>query len=58
MIHAFAPVQARNGGGGIINILSVASWFTSPFNATYGASKHAALSISDAARIVLAAQGT
>lgn len=58
MIHAFAPVLARNGGGGIINILSVVSWFTSPFNATYGASKHAAHSISDAARIELAAQGT
>lgn len=58
MIHAFAPVLARNGGGGIINMLSVVSWFTSPFNATYGASKHAALSISDAARIELADQKT
>lgn len=58
MINAFAPVLKKNGGGGFINMLSVVSWFTSPFNATYGASKHAALSISDAARVELNSQGT
>lgn len=57
MTKAFAPVLKRNGGGGIINMLSVVSWFTSPFNATYGASKHAALSVSDASRIELSSQG-
>lgn len=58
MIAAFAPVLGRNGGGGVVNVLSVASWITRPFNSTYCASKHAALSVSDAARIELHSQGT
>jgi len=39
-------------------MLSVVSRFTPPFNATYAASKHAALAVSDAARIELHKQGT
>jgi NAD(P)-dependent dehydrogenase (short-subunit alcohol dehydrogenase family) len=58
MIEAFSPVLARNGGGGIVNMLSVASWISNPFIATYCASKHAALVVSNAARIQLRAQGT
>jgi NAD(P)-dependent dehydrogenase (short-subunit alcohol dehydrogenase family) len=58
MIRAFAPILAANGGGAVANMLSVVSWFTSPFNATYCASKHAALALSDAVRIELRAQGT
>jgi NAD(P)-dependent dehydrogenase (short-subunit alcohol dehydrogenase family) len=58
MARAFAPVLKRNGGGGLVNMLSVVSWFTSPTNATYCASKHAALAVSDALRIELKAQGT
>ena len=58
MIQAFAPILAKNGGGAIVNMLSVVSWFTPPFNATYAASKHAALAVSDAARIELRKQGT
>ncbi|WP_213993413.1 SDR family oxidoreductase [Sodalis sp. dw_96] len=58
MITAFAPVLAVNGGGAIVNMLSVVSWFTSPLNATYGASKHAALAVTDGARIQLHDQGT
>ena len=58
MIRAFAPILAKNGGGAIANMLSVVSWFTFPFNATYCASKHAALAVTDAARIQLRAQGT
>ena len=58
MIAAFAPVLERNGGGAVVNMLSVASWITNPFIATYCASKHAALAVSDAARIQLARQGT
>jgi len=58
MIEAFAPILARNGGGAIANMLSVASWFAAPDNATYCASKHAALAVTDAARIQLKAQGT
>jgi NAD(P)-dependent dehydrogenase (short-subunit alcohol dehydrogenase family) len=58
MIRAFAPVLARNGGGAIANMLSVVSWFVPPANATYAASKHAALAVSEAARIQLKHQGT
>jgi NAD(P)-dependent dehydrogenase (short-subunit alcohol dehydrogenase family) len=58
MIQGFAPILAKNGGGAIVNVLSVVSWFTPPFNATYAASKHAALVVSDAARIELRKQGT
>jgi NAD(P)-dependent dehydrogenase (short-subunit alcohol dehydrogenase family) len=58
MARAFAPILAKNGGGALVNMLSVVSWFTSPFNPTYGASKHAALAVSDALRIDLKAQGT
>jgi NAD(P)-dependent dehydrogenase (short-subunit alcohol dehydrogenase family) len=58
MIRAFAPILAKNGGGAIANMLSVVSWFTFPFNATYCASKHAALAVTDAARIQLRGQGT
>lgn len=58
MIQAFAPILARNGGGAIANMLSVVSWFVYPFNATYSASKHAALAVTEGARIELRAQGT
>jgi len=58
MVRAFAPILKRNGGGAIVNVLSVVSWFTLPINATYCASKHAALVVTEAARIELKAQGT
>jgi NAD(P)-dependent dehydrogenase (short-subunit alcohol dehydrogenase family) len=58
MVGAFAPVLARNGGGAIANMLSVVSWFVFPFNATYCASKHAALALTEGVRIQLKSQGT
>lgn len=58
MVRSFAPVLARNGGGAIANILSVTSWVTYPHNATYAASKHAALALTDAVRFQLKARGT
>ena len=58
MVRAFAPVLARNGGGAIANMLSVVSWFVFPFNATYCASKHAALALTEGMRIQLKSQGT
>jgi short-subunit dehydrogenase len=58
MCRAFSPILARNGGGAIVNVLSVVSWFTAPFNATYCASKHAALALTDSVRIELKQQGT
>jgi NAD(P)-dependent dehydrogenase (short-subunit alcohol dehydrogenase family) len=58
MIRAFAPVLKNNGGGAIANMLSVVSWFVFPLNATYCASKHAALALTDGVRMELKAQGT
>lgn len=58
MTRAFAPTLSKNGGGAIVNMLSVVSWFTVPFTATYCASKHAALVMSDASRIELRRQKT
>jgi NAD(P)-dependent dehydrogenase (short-subunit alcohol dehydrogenase family) len=39
MCRAFAPVLAVNGGGAIVNMLSVTSFYTNPLDASYGASK-------------------
>ena len=58
MAKAFAPVLRHNGGGVIVNMLSVVSWYVYPFNATYCATKHAALAVTDGLRIQLKAQGT
>jgi len=58
MVQNFAPVLARNGGGAIVNVLSVASWFANPFMATYCASKAAAEVLTDAVRMQLRSQGT
>ena len=35
MCRAFAPVLAANGGGAIVNMLSVTSFYSNPFNASY-----------------------
>jgi NAD(P)-dependent dehydrogenase (short-subunit alcohol dehydrogenase family) len=58
MSQAFAFVLKKNGGGAIANMLSVVSWFVYPYNATYCASKHAALGITDGLRVQLRSQGT
>jgi NAD(P)-dependent dehydrogenase (short-subunit alcohol dehydrogenase family) len=58
MARAFAPVLAKNGGGAIVNVLSVASWMNGPALATYGASKSAAWALTNGLRIELARQGT
>jgi short-subunit dehydrogenase len=41
MCRAFAPVLAAAGGGAIVNMLVITSFFTNPFNAPYGASNEA-----------------
>ena len=53
---AFAPRIAHAGGGIIVNVLSVVSLFVAPFNATYCCSKHAAMALTDGARIQLRRQ--
>jgi NAD(P)-dependent dehydrogenase (short-subunit alcohol dehydrogenase family) len=58
MCRAFAPVLAANGGGALVNILSIVSWFTNPVNGSYCASKAAAWAMTNGVRIELARQGT
>jgi NAD(P)-dependent dehydrogenase (short-subunit alcohol dehydrogenase family) len=58
MCRAFAAVLAGNGGGAIINMLSVTSFYTNPFDASYGASKAAAWSLTNGVRLELHHQGT
>jgi NAD(P)-dependent dehydrogenase (short-subunit alcohol dehydrogenase family) len=58
MCRAFAPVLAANGGGAIVNMLSVVSFFTNPENGSYGASKAAGWALTNGVRIELARQGT
>jgi NAD(P)-dependent dehydrogenase (short-subunit alcohol dehydrogenase family) len=58
MSRAFAPVLARNGGGALLNVLSVASWLSSELLGTYAATKSAAWSLTNGLRLELGAQGT
>ena len=58
MTQAFAPVLERNGGGAFVNLLSVYSWVAMPLISTYSASKAAAWSFTNAARIELGRQNT
>ena len=58
MCRAFAPVLAANGGGAIVNMLSITSFYTNPFNASYGASKAAAWSLTNGVRLELHHQDT
>jgi NAD(P)-dependent dehydrogenase (short-subunit alcohol dehydrogenase family) len=58
MCRAFAPILAANGGGVIVNMLSVTSFYTNPLDASYGASKAAAWSLTNGIRVELARQGT
>jgi len=55
---AFAPALAKNGGGALLNVLSVASWVNGGELAAYAASKSAAWSLTNALRHELAAQNT
>lgn len=56
--QAFAPVLARNGGGAVVNLGSVASLVSFPMLAAYSASKAATHSLTQATRAMLRAQGT
>ena len=58
MSKAFAPVLAANGGGALLNVLSVASWVNGGELAAYSASKSAAWSLTNALRSELAPQKT
>jgi NAD(P)-dependent dehydrogenase (short-subunit alcohol dehydrogenase family) len=57
MSKAFAPVLKANGGGALLNVLSVVSWVSGAM-AAYSASKSAAWSLTNALRLELAGQNT
>ncbi|MGW7243474.1 SDR family oxidoreductase [Streptomyces sp. NPDC054804] len=56
--RAFAPVLAANGGGALVNMLSVASWRANSRFPSYAASKSAQWSLTNALRLALRDQGT
>ena len=58
MCRAFAPVLKANGGGAIVNMLSVTSFYSNPFDASYGASKAAAWALTNGVRLELHHQHT
>ena len=58
MCRAFARALAASGGGAIVNMLSVTSFYTNPLDASYGASKAAAWSLTNGIRVELARRGT
>ncbi|MDG4809744.1 SDR family oxidoreductase [Micromonospora sp. WMMD1120] len=57
VIRSFAPVIAGNGGGTILNVLSVLSWVNFPLHAAYGAAKSAEWAMTNALRLQLAERG-
>ena len=58
MCLAFAPVLKANGGGAIINMLTMLAKVNFPLNASYAASKAAAFLMTQAIRAELASQKT
>lgn len=58
MSQAFAPILAAQGGGALLNVLSVVSWFNSATLSTYSVSKSAAWSLTNGLRTELRGQGT
>lgn len=57
VIREFAPVIERNGGGAILNVLSVLSWMHPASSGAYAAAKAAAWALTDAVRDELAPRG-
>ncbi len=58
MCRQFGPILGDNGGGAIVNMLSILSRVNLPMIGTYCASKAACLSLTQGVRAELAAQGT
>jgi len=58
MSKAFAPVLKANGGGALLNVLSIVSWMNGGSLAAYAASKSAAWSLTNALRFELLSQNT
>ncbi len=58
MVRNFAPVLKANGGGAIVNMMSVVAVANAPLFSSYSASKAALHSLTQGIRAELAAQGT
>ncbi|MCS6947730.1 MAG: SDR family NAD(P)-dependent oxidoreductase, partial [Steroidobacteraceae bacterium] len=58
MIRAFAPILRANGGGAIVQVLSIGALYCYPPSGTYSASKFAANAMCHGLRVELAAQNT
>jgi NAD(P)-dependent dehydrogenase (short-subunit alcohol dehydrogenase family) len=58
MCRAFAPILKQNGGGAIVNVLSILARVSLPHIGSYAASKAASYSLTQAIRAELALQGT
>jgi NAD(P)-dependent dehydrogenase (short-subunit alcohol dehydrogenase family) len=58
MIRAFAPILAANGGGAILNVLSILSFQSYLGNNAYAVAKSAQWSLTNGVRVELADQGT
>lgn len=58
MSRAFAPILAAEGGGAILNVLSIASWINREMLGAYGASKSAAWGLTNGLRNELREQKT
>lgn len=56
--RAFAPILKANGGGALLNVLSIVSWTNGGALAGYAASKSAAWSLTNALRHELSSQNT
>lgn len=56
--RAFAPILAKNGGGAIVNMSSIAAHVNFPLLGSYSASKAAVHSLTQGVRAELGAQGT
>ncbi|MFY0406388.1 SDR family oxidoreductase [Solicola sp. PLA-1-18] len=56
--RTFAPVLARNGGGAILNVMSVLSFRVYPGNGAYAAAKAAEWALTHSTRLELAGQDT
>ncbi|MET8086039.1 SDR family oxidoreductase [Micromonospora sp. NPDC005237] len=57
VVRAFTPVITGNGGGTILNVLSVLSWVNFPNAGAYGAAKSAEWAMTNALRVQLAERG-
>jgi NAD(P)-dependent dehydrogenase (short-subunit alcohol dehydrogenase family) len=56
--RSFSPVLAANGGGALVNVLSVLSWLSLPGTAAYSSAKAAMWAATNSLRLTLAEQKT